>query len=528
MAGRAVAPFDAWATSKAAARVRPALVVGLTLLTALSLAMLAVRGSSAVAELPPAYELLPLPAELDSVTPVREADARLAVCGRACASVLYVWTPRMPLSRRGILEVARATERMDAGLMLLSYEELSAYATGEEAIGTTSSAVADAALAAGALAHAPSLVVMRGTTPLGAAILGYKTAAAYEAALARRLGEPVEAGENAATMASPVAVPAAAAVSASAAATVAAALDHPLEPVAAPLARAARATDYPVVGVPGAYFRWVPGRNAIAYESSQRVYLLDLEDGESRSAPGFIDFVPTPDGRYFVTPGEVEGGLTFYDAEQVFDAVAQGTPGEVDPIFTDLRMRDQYPSVGILEQDATRTVYRVMTSWFEGVVYRDYDVRVDERSGASSVQPVGEVIQPCVGVALSTPIMSQDGREVAGRDEATGTTKIFGILEGGRCEALADFGVQTSKVAWHASGRSIAFAVPRRRRGVEDADQGIFVLDRDARELTRLPTSEGASRLAFPDFVGDDAVVFLVPGSGAQRSSFFRVVPLAP
>ena len=66
---------------------------------------------------------------------------------------------------------------------------------------------------------------------------------------------------------------------------------------------------------------------------------------------------------------------------------------------------------------------------------------------------MGEVVRPCVGVALSTPIMAQDGREVAGRDEATGTTKIFRILDGGRCETVTDFGVPTSKVAWHASGR---------------------------------------------------------------------------
>jgi hypothetical protein len=325
-----------------------ALLAALALLAAASLVVLGPRGSRAVAALPPAYEMLPLPPGLDSVTPLRDAEARLQACSSGCATIFYVWTPRMPLSRSGIPEVAGAAERLGVPLMLLSYEELAAYAATDEASPRTGISVADAALAAGALAHAPSLVLMRDAEPVGAAVLGFKTAAAYESALARRLGPSApRAREN----------------------------RDVLDPSGAPLARVARAVDYPVVGVPGAYFRWVPGRNAIAYESGQRVYLLDLEDGESRVAPGFIDFVPTPDGRYFVTPGEVDGGLTFYDAEQVFEAVERGVPGEVEPIFTDLRMRDQYPSVGILEHDATRTVYRVMTSWFEGVVYRDYDVR---------------------------------------------------------------------------------------------------------------------------------------------------------
>jgi hypothetical protein len=459
------------------------------------------RAARVAAELPSAYELSALPAGLDTLTALVEADARLGACLGECYAVVYLWTPRMPLSRAGIPHVARAAEAMGVDLVLASHDELAAHAEAGPGNGDRA-ALADAMLAAGALAHAPSLVVTRRGRPVGAAILGYKSSAAYESALARRLaesGNPVRDAHLAA-----------------------------LDPATARPLQVAAPRDYPVVGVPGAYFRWVPGRDAIAYESAQRVYLLDLDDGESRSAPGFIDFVPTPDGRFFVTPGEVEGGLTFYDAEQVFEATRTGRPGEVEPIFTDLRMRDQYPSVGILERDDTRTRYRVMTSWFEGVVYRDYDVRVDAPTGVASVRPSGEIVRPCVGVALSTPIMSPDGREVAGRDEATGTTKVWRILEGGRCDAVTDFGVATSKVAWHATGRRIAFAIPRRRRGGDEAERGIFVLDRETRELSRLPTSEGASRLAFPDFVGDDELVFLIPGGATQRGSVFRVVPLAP
>src|SRR5690606_5356252 len=148
----------------------------------------------------------------------------------------------------------------------------------------------------------------------------------------------------------------------------------------------------------------------------------------------------------------------------------------VEPIFSDLRMRDQYPSVGILQRDGSRTRYRVLTSWFEGLVYRDYDVQVNPTSGVSSVRPVGEPVVPCRGMRLSTPIMAQSGREVAARDESTGTTKIFEMLDDGTCREAADLGAATSKVAWHASGRKVAFSTPR--RGTVRGEQGIFVYDR--------------------------------------------------
>lgn len=458
----------------------------------------------AAAETPRAYELLPLPEGIDSLVSLQDAAARVAACRGECRAVVYLWTPRMPLSRAGIVRVARATERLGMELALVAHEELQEYGSDAAAAGAgaePASPLGDALLAAGALAHAPALVLFAGGAPLGPAILGYKSEAAYETLLAGRahapaVGAPAPEGALA-------------------------------EPAGDKTDRAV--ADYEAVGLPGAYFRWVPGRNALAYESGQRIYLLDLESGRNRVAPGFIDFVPTPDGRYFVTPGPREGGLEFYDADQVFDAAARGRVAEVEPIFTDLRMRDQYPSVGILARDEARTLYRVLTSWFDAVVYRDYDARVDARTGVSSLQPVGEPVRPCTGYALSTPIMSQNGREVAARDEATGTTKIFRILDAGRCEELADLGVPTSKVAWHAGGRLLAFSIPRRGRGTDEGERGIFVLDRGASggpSLRHVSGSEVASRLAFPDFVGERSLVYLVPGRTAREASLFRVVPL--
>jgi hypothetical protein len=465
------------------------------------------RAPRASAAPPPAYGAVALPAEVDSITPLATAARSIEACGPTCRGLVYAWTPRMPLSRSGIPSIVEAARSLGVPVVLVSTEELLDYAEGHHEAATEGLALADEMLAAGALAHAPALVVHVHGAAVGAAILGYKRAEAYASLVAARLS-----GEPGGMLGGPGPGP-----------TTGAPRVAPAALEARPTSVAQVMADREAVGLPGAYFRWVPGTRLVAYESGRSIYLLDLDDGENRIAPGWIDFVPTPDGRYFVTPGPEDEGLTFFDARDVFAAAERNRSMSVESIFTDMRMRDQYPSVGILERDEAHTRYRVLTSWFEGLVYRDYEVRVNATTGAASVRPVGEPIVPCDGYALSTPIMSQDGREVAARDERTGTTKIFAIQDERRCVEVLDFGVPTSKVAWHASGRRVAFATPRRGRG-GSGGAGIFVFDRDTGAITAVPGSEGASRLAFPDFVGEAAVVFLVPGAASASASVFRLV----
>ena len=486
-------------------------VLGVAALAAASLAgvggvaeppLAAAEPPLALAERPLAYDVAPLPAGLDSLTSLEDAARRIEECADDCSGIVYFWSQRMPLSRSGIAEISGAARRLGMRLTLVGTEEVHEYAYADPGLGAGVIPIADAMLGAGALAHAPAVVVHHEGQVVGHAILGYKTAETYEGMIGRRVSRTPSSGRNRLLPTPATTLPAASEGG------------RPL-------------VEYEAVGAPGAYFRWVPGRQALAYESGRRIYLLDLVDGRSRLAPGYTDFVPTPDGRYFVTPGPDRDGLAFYEADEVFEAARADTRGSVVPFFTDRRMRDQYPSVAILEQDESRTVYRVLTSWFAGIAYRDYEVQVDPRTGVLRVQPIGEPVTPCRETSLSIPIMSQDGLEVAARDESTGTTKIFRILTAGRCNEVLDLGVQTGKVAWHRSGRLLAFARPRVRRGRGAADEslwGIFLFDRDRRRLTRLSDSEGASPVAFPEFIGDDSVVFLIPRQSRRESSVFRVV----
>jgi hypothetical protein len=421
------------------------------------------------------------------------------------------------LSRAGIAEVRRATERLGVELSVVEAPQLEARAIALfPARGEGSAAprrlagrdmISAEMIAAGATAHSPSLLIYRSGQLAGSAILGYKTEETYLAMIEDRLG----AGAPSLRPDPAVRLPS---------------VEDTLE----------WSVEYPVPGRPGPYFRSVPGRQSLAFEAGNRVYLLYLTDGSTALAPGHVDFVPSPDGRLFVTPGRNPSGLEFYDAAEVFEGADRGAGGRIEPFYVDQEMRDQYPSVGILDGGAGevggRTVNRVLTSWFNRIVFRDYEVRREGARGRLTVTPLDTGVSACPEVSI--PILSPDGRYVAGREESTASTKIFRIGERGECQTVADFGVQTGKVAWSPEGDRVAFAIPRgvirdgrRPLGVGSDDPGlagIFVYDRNSRELRRVPGSEDAHRLAFPEFVGQDSLAYLLTPEGRSEPSVFRLV----
>ena len=470
-----------------------------------------------------------LPPEVDTLTALSDLSRRVRSCeamehvdrsttsddpmGRACSGVIFVWSPLMPLSRRGIQEIHSATE--DLGISLTVVEASSIYEHAETvaggAGGPSTDPLVESLIARGATTHFPAVVLHREGDLLGGAILGFKTAETYRRMIEGRMGDG----------------------------TLKEVTDEPSPDLTLARSRdvGQAITDFPVDGRPGVYFRWVPGTRVIAYEMGGRIYLLDLRTRASSLAPGFVDFIPTPDGRLFVTPGPRRSGLQFFDAAEVLEAARRGRAEEVRPLYVDPAMNDEYPSTAILGRtdggDGSLTTYRIMVSWYDRVVYRDYELTLPDWG----LRPRGEVVPACPDLQVSLPMISKDGSEIAGRDETTATTKLFRMSDDGRCDEVLDLGIQTGKIAFDQSGRRAAFAVPEGAvpnapgRGLPGLDvtasrelSGIFVLDRERRRISRVRGSEDASRLAFPDFVGGDSIIFLLSGLRDGEPSRFRLV----
>lgn len=457
-----------------------------------------------------------------------------------CAGVIYVWSPLMPLSRLGIPNVAAAAKRLNIDLIVIGgseiYAGVAAKAPSAQEVATPTEVLAAELAVAGATTHYPAVLTHRRGHLVGSAIVGYKTSDTYRRMIEERLREPrprqggVEAADAVLSVQGQLVgndhIP----------------VDRSSNLHDCPFGvgsfhQRIQVADFPVPTAPGAYFRAVPSRSGVVFAAEQVVYFLDFIEGGTWVGPGYIDFIPAPDGRFFVTPSRNRAGLEFYDALAVFDSAAVGAALDVQPAYVDTGMVDQYPSVALLtpeaRSDTSLSIYRVLTSWLDRAIFRDYEARTVGAQRTFVVLPQGEPVIACPEYQVSIPILSPNGRELAGRDESTGTTKIFRIDSNGTCTEVADLGFQTGKVAWAPDGRRIAFAVPqgavRNALGEKDPSElrGVFVLERADLRLTRIKGSEAVNRLTFPDFVNQNSIAFLISTNSRddnRPSHWFRVV----
>ncbi|HSR41839.1 MAG TPA: hypothetical protein VLL48_06700 [Longimicrobiales bacterium] len=410
-----------------------------------------------------------------------------------CAHLVYVWSPSMPLSEKGIPEIREAARGLDMALSVVPETALIQSSGSEE----TESLRTDL-VRAGATVHYPTALLFTAGSVRGPAIAGYKRAEAYESLLGKRLRAVADGTVRSAP--GPGSTPRREAASTEILWT------HTVRPP------------------PGAFFRRVPGTTLISYDQRSAVYLRDLASDEAFRGPGWIDFVPSPDGRLFVSPGRRNSGLDFYLAREVLARGRAGEGADVEPFFTDPEMADQYPSVGVLETDdeGRPSRYRVLVSWFSGLAFRDYDVAWGD-DGAATVTPATSKRTGCTGLDLSTPIMSKDGREIAARDDDTGTTKVFRMDDDGDCVEMLDIGRPTSKVGCSDDGRLIAYSSPERSRLFEGTRSHTWVLNRDEGRTLQVPDSESAG-LVIPEVVGGDSLLIAVREEARSLSAEFRLI----
>ncbi len=449
------------------------------------------------------------PPDIREVSRLDELHEAIGGCEtKECMRLVYFWSSSMPLSQLGAAEIEAAAAELGVPLVVAPGEALHPDGTAAER------RLAAALIASGANVHYPSVVIAKGAEPQGNAVVGYRRAKGYRAILQPRL-EVLAAGRTlprARVGPPPEAVPPGGSDSGTKQA-----VDPPEIEIV---------WRYLMNPLPGAFYRRVPGTPYIAFDQGKNVYLRDVDTNERIPAPGFVDFVPTPDGRLFVTPGQDRSGLEFYVASDVIRLGRRGERSAFKTVFKDGEMTDQYPSVGILAALEGGTRYRVLTSKFEGLVFRDYEAHWRGVRDAV-VTPVSPRTAVCPGRDLSTPMMSGNGREVAARDERTGTTRIFRIHDDGRCEAIRDLGIQTSKASFSDDRRLIAFSSPDGY-----GSSYTYVLDRDANETIRVPDSKSRG-LVIPEMIGSDRLLFLAVSetrrkSGVVQTGEFRIACCIP
>lgn len=402
-----------------------------------------------------------------------------------CFGLVYIWTPGMGLSRVAIDSVLTVAETLDVPLAIVTLESLGLAEPTSEV-----PALAGSLVRAGAGLHAPALVVTRDGHPVGGAILGFKSVGSYVELVSTRM-----AGRD--TLHSP---------------------SGGFQPRKSDAHRPLRTNpllDLPPP-VPGFFYRHVPNTEVMTFDHDSSVFLLDISDGTVARGPGWIDLVPSPDGKLLVTPGQE--GLLFYTADAVTSAVAEGRGASLQPLFVDSLMTDQYPSIGVVAPMGvdSATHYRIVTSWREGIAVRDYRVSYN---GLGSVEPISSRRTACPGKWISTPIVSPDGTELSARDETSATTVVLSLpdSEGMGCELVLDLGVGTSKASFSPDGSKLAFSMQHGQG--RESRWHVYVFDRISGTTQPVPgaTSRG---LVIPEFRGHHALLTLRIDRRGSSSAF--------
>lgn len=299
-----------------------------------------------------------------------------------------------------------------------------------------------------------------------------------------------------------------------------------------PLCQAEETTTLSKVEVeqdPGYFFKPTPDGKFIFFAGpsgeGNRNYRLNLESGEVTEAYGEFDAVPTPDGKFITVPDVLErpsayGGV-FRSALAIFPANQIGPQAE--PLFRDREANGVYQSTGLLTSDADRTTYRVLIGNGRALFYRDYVVSAGEKTEIKALPNVNgqdTVTNVCPGIKLSMPMLSKDGKRLAGVDDAKGKTKIFELeAKGGPCKEILDLGYVTGKVDFSFDGDQIAFHASENDSSLRDATDYLrtpsktmvintFVYNIKNKELTRIThNTSGSSR--YPTFLADGRLVYL-------------------
>jgi hypothetical protein len=263
-----------------------------------------------------------------------------------CTHLVFFWSPSMPLSTLAIAEIQNASQSLGVSLIVAPESVLRGPGGGE---GELNRVFPDDTVPleklrrlfvkGGATIHFPSMMIVRNGVPQGNAIVGHKPADGYEAVLGQRLmSSGARNGDSSTNFPDGLGIEPPAVTAG--------------ESMTMPREGGTRVLwTYQMVPAPGAFFRRVPGTAFVAFDQGGKVYLRNLTTDEQILGPGFVDFVPTPDGRLFVTPGwgYIDyPGLEFYVASEVFRLGREGATDELSPIFQDSEMTDQYPSIGIL------------------------------------------------------------------------------------------------------------------------------------------------------------------------------------
>lgn len=295
----------------------------------------------------------------------------------------------------------------------------------------------------------------------------------------------------------------------------------------------ARATSY--------FFRAFPNSPYVSYagvyenrNGSDRNYILNLKTRAEVRVPGPFDPVPICESIMTVPyPNEVynkqtraeedHGEFRFYSINKLLNKRS-------DALIKTIRLGGVYQSVSACPESGKGEIKMISDKNGATLLRLQIDTTVEP----ATIEMVEEPKQICKNVDIKFPMLSKDGTEISGRDQAAQTSKIWTIKDDGTCEETFNFGSLLSsseasqllvgKADFSYDGRQLAFHVR------SDADAGryferpsssmamnVYIYNREEKTLQKV-TNNYDRNSYYPVWRKDGTLVYMDMTNQGQMS----------
>lgn len=424
--------------------------------------------------------------------------------------LIYVWSPRMPLSIKGLPEARAAAESMGIAFTALASESIDADFDALNVSTRDRQRMESVELVyRNATIHYPSVLLYDNSRVVDGVFPGYKNRATYVSFAREKLAD---------RRFIPNALTNARSVSENHLATELPA--HAAEFWVDHKAVVTTASAVNTIRRIGFFFKPITGTNLVSYNARGIDYFFDMKTGKEIRVPGHIDPVPTPDGRFLTLPG------------LFFHPVSALLAGDETPMFADRELPDEYQTASILSETKNAVRYRIVTGWNAGARFRDYDVAFDKTGAATSIKAVGNPFVPCKDRLLALPINAKSGREFGAFDARTNTNLVFEVADSTHCTLKLDLGFASGKLSFSYDGTSIAFATSLINtdadgeliRPSELFHKDALVLVRKTGRIVSLSQNAPIAGMTFPEFQKNGTVMLLDQFGPGRPVEQLRVV----
>jgi hypothetical protein len=263
-----------------------------------------------------------------------------------------------------------------------------------------------------------------------------------------------------------------------------------------------RATSY--------FFRAFPDSQYVSYagvdDPSSSIknhnYILDLKSRKEYRLPGPYDPVPICE-EIMTVPNNSD--VRFFDIKRILAGQGNSAP------LVKLDLPGVYQSVSACPQEGKGEVTMITDA--AGVTLQKILVDVTTSPPQVSFPEEGKPV--CQNFKVKFPMLSKDGKELSGADQDSKTTKIWRLENDGTCSEIFDFRFLAGKADFSFDGNLLAFHVRSDidnlkyfSRPSQNMAMNIYVYDRLRKSLRKI-TNNFDRNSYYPVFRRDGTIVYM-------------------